>query len=58
MASSKLINIEPKLDNSNFHGWKQKMVLILKSRRLWNIASGVELRPGAVDKVPEWEEKD
>ena len=43
----------------NFHGWKQKITLTLKSRRLWGIASGSKAKPtNDAAAVTSWEERD
>jgi hypothetical protein len=55
-TSTRFISIEPKLDVTNFHGWKQKITLTLKSRRLWGIVSGSEAKPTA--DSTSWEERD
>ena len=58
-TSTRFISIEPKLDATNFHGWKQKITLTLKSRRLWGIVSGSEAKPTAnAAAITSWEERD
>jgi len=55
-TSTRFISIEPKLDATNFNGWKQKITLTLKTRRLWGIVSGTEKKPEA--NATSWEERD
>jgi hypothetical protein len=54
MSSSKFIHIEPELDSTNFRTWKQKMVLTLKSRRLWGVISGTDPKPKDKNAQDAW----
>jgi hypothetical protein len=58
-TTTRFISIEPKLDATNFNGWKQKIMLTLKSRRLWGIVSSTEAKPTAdAAAIISWEERD
>jgi hypothetical protein len=49
-----------KLDDTNYQRWKLQVALVLKSSGVWEVTSGVELRPPA-DKATErkaWDFKD
>jgi len=40
-----MINIEGKLDKTNYPSWKFKMMMILQSTGLWDSAIGNDMEP-------------